>query len=115
MNTIKELRKEKGLTQTDLAKVVGLDQTAISKWELDKALPDTAILIKLSEFFNVSIDYLLGRSTFYYPDNVKPNAPDEEELLEYFRGLSPYLKGVALDTVRAMAGKNGGGSLQNKA
>ena len=115
MNTIKELRKEKGLTQTELAKILGLDQTAISKWELNKALPDTAILIKLSKFFNVSIDYLLGMSTFYYPDKLKTNALDEEELLEYYRALSDYLKGVALNTLRAMAGKPSGGSLQNKA
>ncbi len=70
MNTFKELRKEKKLTQTELAKRLEIDQTTVSKWELGKALPDTAMLIKLSEFFDVSTDYLLSRSNYYYPDKI---------------------------------------------
>ncbi len=71
MNNFKELRKEKGLTQLELAKILEIDQTTVSKWELGKAVPDTAMLIKLAEFFDVSTDYLLSRSNYYYPDTIE--------------------------------------------
>lgn len=123
MNNIRTLRKEKGLTQVELSKELEVDQTAISKWEVGKALPDTAMLLKLSTFFDVSIDYLLGTSDFYYPDNVRDNAAPmgesltaaERELLADFRRLSPYLQGVAVDTVRNWVSNNPGDDLQKKA
>ena len=58
--TIKELRKEKGLTQTALAGVLCTTQDSISLWELGKSLPDIPTLIKIAEFFDVTTDYLLG-------------------------------------------------------
>lgn len=113
MSTFKTLRKEKGLTQTELAKLLKIDQTTVSKWELGKALPDTALLIKLAEFFDVSIDFLLSRTEFYYPDKVTIATPigesltsEELELLSLFRELSPYLKGMTLDVVRSWAKKD---------
>ena len=103
MNTFKELRKEKKLTQTELAKQLNIDQTTVSKWELDKALPDTATLIKLAEFFDVSTDYLLSRSTYYYPDRVNREQPtvapiddtyssEERKLLDVYRSLSSEMR-----------------------
>ena len=58
--TIKELRKEKGLTQSDLAKLLYTSQDTISLWELNKSLPDIKALIQLTEIFNVTADYILG-------------------------------------------------------
>ena len=58
--TIKELRKEKGLTQTALAGVLCTTQDSISLWERGKSLPDIPTLIKIAEFFDVTTDYLLG-------------------------------------------------------
>ena len=57
---IKELRKDKGLTQTQLAKQISSTQDTISLWELGKSYPDIINLIKLAKFFSVSTDYLLG-------------------------------------------------------
>lgn len=57
---IKELRKEKGLTQSDLAKLLYTSQDTISLWELNKSLPDVKSLIELTKIFNVSADYILG-------------------------------------------------------
>lgn len=57
---IRELRKEKKLTQTDLAKEIASTQDTISLWELGKSYPDVINLIKLAKFFGVSTDYLLG-------------------------------------------------------
>jgi transcriptional regulator with XRE-family HTH domain len=61
---IKNLRQEKELTQTQLAKEIGVTQKQISKWELSVIEPNIYMLIKLANFFDVSIDYLVGRTTY---------------------------------------------------
>lgn len=61
MNIYKALRKKFNLTQAELAQRLFIDQTTVSKWELGKAIPDQKMLAKLADFFNVSVDYLLGR------------------------------------------------------
>lgn len=60
---IKELRKEKKLTQNRLAELMFVDQTTVSCWETGKATPDTEKLSQLSDLFGVSIDELFGRET----------------------------------------------------
>lgn len=62
MNNIKNLRKNSGLTQIELSNLMNTDQSTISKWELEKCLPDIQMLIKLADYFHVSIDFVLGRS-----------------------------------------------------
>ena len=57
---LKELRKERGISQMELSKQTGLSQSAIAKWEKDKTDPTSANLIVLSQFFGESVDYLLG-------------------------------------------------------
>ena len=56
---LRELRKEKGLTQTALAQLLCTTQDSVSLWELGKSLPDIPTLIELTKIFNVSADYLL--------------------------------------------------------
>ena len=58
--TIKELRKEKGMTQTELANALFVSQDTISLWECGKSLPDIKALIALTKIFGVSADYILG-------------------------------------------------------
>lgn len=58
--TIRDLRKERGLSQTELADILFLSQDTISLWELDKSLPDVRNIVSLCKFFNVTSDYLLG-------------------------------------------------------
>ena len=57
---LKDLRIEKGMSQMDLAKATEISQSAIAKWELDKTEPTASALIKLSEFFGETVQYLLG-------------------------------------------------------
>lgn len=59
--TISKLRKEKGITQEELAKNVGVSAQAVSKWE-NGGVPDTELLPKIADYFNVSIDSLFDRS-----------------------------------------------------
>ena len=56
---IKQLRKDKGLTQTQLADLLGVTDKAVSKWEVGEANPDISLLAKIAEIFGVSVDYLL--------------------------------------------------------
>ena len=59
---IKQLREEDGLSQAQLAKAVGISQSAIALWELGDRTPSADAIIKLAKFFDVSTDYLLGLS-----------------------------------------------------
>lgn len=54
------LRKQKGMSQEQLASQLAVSRQAISKWELDSSLPDTENVIQLSKIFGVSTDYLLN-------------------------------------------------------
>lgn len=56
---IKNLRKEKGLTQLQLADMLSVTDKAVSKWEVGEANPDISLLPKMSQIFNVTLDYLL--------------------------------------------------------
>ena len=58
-NKLQRLRKDKSMSQEKLAEELGVTRQAVSKWELDAALPDTANIIALSRLFDVSADYLL--------------------------------------------------------
>ena len=64
MNTerLVSLRKERRLTQSDLAKILNISQAAIGNYELGKREPDNGTISKLADLFHVSVDYLLGRS-----------------------------------------------------
>lgn len=57
---LKELRQEKGLSQNQLAKAVGLSDVAICLWEQNKRVPNLDAVIALANFFNVSLDYIAG-------------------------------------------------------
>lgn len=57
--TIFNLRKSKGLSQESLAEELDVARQTVSKWELDQSVPDIAYLVKLSDFFGVSVDYLV--------------------------------------------------------
>ena len=61
---LKELRKEKNLLQSELAKALNTTQRKISYWESEKIEPDLASLWKLSEYFEVLIDYLIGKNDY---------------------------------------------------
>lgn len=56
---IVELRKQKGLSQEELAEQLGVSRQAVSRWELGQTLPDIPNLVQLCELFGVSADYLV--------------------------------------------------------
>ena len=59
---IRDLREDRDLSQTQMAKILGMSQTGYSKYETGENDIPTSILIKLARFHNTSIDYLLGET-----------------------------------------------------
>jgi transcriptional regulator with XRE-family HTH domain len=59
---LRDLREDRDLNQTTVAKYLGMSQTGYSKYETGENDIPTAILIKLARFYNTSIDYLLGET-----------------------------------------------------
>ncbi len=54
-----ELRKKSGLSQEQLAEQLGVSRQAVSKWESGRAVPESDTLISISQYFNVTLDYLM--------------------------------------------------------
>ncbi len=61
-NRLKALRKSRGYTQISLQMQTGIEQALLSKFENGERVPPTETLLKLAEFYNVSIDYILCRT-----------------------------------------------------
>lgn len=83
MNRIRDLREDMDLRQIDVANATGIDQKTLSNYETGKTNPDSFAIIKLADFFNVSADYLLGRTASQRADVgavIKRLEKIEEEL-----------------------------------
>ena len=57
---IKKLRLEKGITQEQLAEILNVSNAAVSKWERGGSFPDITLLFPLSDYFDVTVDELMG-------------------------------------------------------
>ena len=76
---IRELRKEKGITQETLARAVGVTNQAVSKWEGDVCCPDIQLLPALADALGLSLDALFGRETPEPPKEERPAEDVKEE------------------------------------
>ena len=89
---IRELREEKGLSQSALANEINTSQRNIGRWENGENEPTYSQLVKLSDFFECSIDYLIGREDDFgnvVLNNSTQNLTFEEQnLINYYRLLS---------------------------
>lgn len=88
-DTLMKLRKSKNLTQSDIAKILGVARTTYSSYEQNRRMPDAEIQIKIADYFDVSLDYLHGRGKNNISDtiaaHIDSNASEEEmeEILAY--------------------------------
>ena len=102
MRTLKDLRINKNVTQQQISKNLNIKQSTYSNYELNKNEPDIQTLIKLADFFDVSLDYLCDRQwnnqIGYVPDYKKD---DIKKILnmtdEQFRQLMSYAQAL-IDT-----------------
>ena len=82
---ILQLRKARGLSQEQLANEIGVSRQAVSKWESQQSLPDSDKIIILSEYFNVSADYLLMGK------NNKPQSKEHTLVSRILYLISPFI------------------------
>src|SRR5690606_7722495 len=78
---IAELRKKKGLSQTELAKILGVARSTVGMWETGDREPDAETFNRLAGLFHVPVDYLLGRTDDPTPLNkgsLPPLTPKDE-------------------------------------
>lgn len=92
MFRLRELREEKGISQKELGKLFNVAQNTISNWENGTREPDTKTLMKLAEFFECSVDYLVGRT-----DDPRPPDPDIKNAPLAFYGNT---EGLNLDILK---------------
>ena len=98
-NKLAELRKERNMSQKEFSKIFNVAQNTISQWEQGKRNMDTESLLKLADFFQVTTDYLLGRSeAVIHSANTFVLSPSEELLVKKYRTLPP-LSQETVDTV----------------
>ena len=109
---IKELREEKQISQKKLAEIIGTSQRNIGRWENEENEPSYLQIVKLADFFEVSVDYLIGREddigniTISGQSTDQNLSPNEEELLELFNKLNLFEQDSILVQVRALAEKH---------
>ena len=73
-NNLKQIRNKKGLLQTKVAMDLNITQETVSSYETGRVLPSSDMLIKLADYYNTSIDYLLCRTKYDMPiDSIKPD------------------------------------------
>ena len=95
LNRLRELRIEKGLLQSDIAKIINKSERTVGFYETGERDMGTETLSKLSDFFNVSIDYILGKTDirnieedfkFDYHKETEGLSEDEiKEALEFYK------------------------------
>lgn len=110
---LKNLRKEKKLSQKELSEILKISQSVICDYENNKVDPTTNVLLKYADFFGVSTDYLLGREN----DEgniitVAPNLSSEEQrLIDYYRALPPELRSGVMTYTRTFYELNNKGKI----
>ena len=92
---LKELRKERGLTQNEIAKMLSISQMSYSYYERGLREPEIALLIKFSEVFNVSVDYLLENEN----ERLEKLTEDERRVINKYRKLNKLNKAKAEERI----------------
>lgn len=104
-NRIKQLREEQNMTQVRLSIELEVSQETISAYESGKHLPSVASLIRLSEIFHTSCDYILGLSDYRdYPlADKKYLSYTENNILETYRKLPSHKKELLCSYLQGLA------------
>lgn len=120
--TLKELRLNAGLTQKELSTKLGLGQSTIVGYERAISEPTIHNLALYAQYFNLTVDEILGldekgqgAAAGFAMTKRAELTPEEDELLYYFRALSPYLKQNLLTAAQTMATGSGVKPLHKKA
>ena len=119
-NILKDLRKNQNLTQFQLSQALKIGQATIAGYENGSREPHINSLIAYANFFECSVDYLLGReddlgNITIHTEKPAPLPQDEQELLNIYQALSPAHRSQILEYARYFAEKSGAASTRRKA
>ncbi|MBQ8827424.1 MAG: helix-turn-helix transcriptional regulator [Oscillospiraceae bacterium] len=87
---IKTLREKNGMTQTQLAKRLGVSRSAVNSWEMSLSTPSSIYLVELSKIFGVTTDYLLSLDDGVKLDITDLNEKEQSmviQLVDYFKSM----------------------------
>ncbi len=114
--TLRQLRLERKLKQNQVAAILGIDRTTYTKYETGKSEPDLAMTQKLADFYNVSVDFLLGREKApSLPEPLKvPEVELSDEDKRKINEESKRLKSLLLSSIEVAYGEEGGESTLEK-
>ncbi|MBE6959942.1 MAG: helix-turn-helix transcriptional regulator [Ruminococcaceae bacterium] len=103
-NRIRALRKQRGITMKQLGEVVDLAESTISQYETGKREPDNETLLRISEFFGVTVGYLLGAEANVSQLSDNHDVLEDVDVAFYgdFKELSEDEKETVRDMVRLM-------------
>ena len=104
-NRIKELRKEKQMTQVRLGIELNVTQETISAYEIGKHQPSVEILLKISQIFDASLDYIMGLSELRRPLDIHNLPRDEGTLLSLYHRLDTPKKELAVTFIKGLLGE----------
>ena len=101
MLKIQELRTTAGLTQRALAEKIGVKNYTVANWEQNRTEPSLKDLIDLADFFECSVDYILGRENDFGQIVIfNKESKEHGELLALFEALSPDRKHIILTLMK---------------
>ena len=98
---LKDLRTSKHLKQSEMSDFLGVSQQAYQKYEYGTAEPTFDSLVKLADFYNVSTDYLLGRTTVKAMAKPAEGELTEEEITEIEKDIVSSYTALPVETRRA--------------
>ena len=90
VKNLRKLRISRGISQQQLADVMGTSQQSVNKYENHNVEPDISSLIKLADYFETSVDYLIGHIFSFDPHTTEDIEPTSQELtlIQDYRRLS---------------------------
>lgn len=100
---LQQLRKSRGLTQDDLAEILGISLSSYQKYERDAISPSYETLRKIADFYHVTTDYLLGREPATDPFDMLQLPEDQKSVMERFASFPDDVRAIILDAIKELA------------
>ena len=104
IKNLKKLRQEAGVSQQGLADVILVSQQSVNKYENKNVEPDVATLVKIADYFDVSLDFLVGRTELREmadKDRMSDLSSDEAKLVRKFRRLTDKQKKCIIELLES--------------
>lgn len=100
---LQQLRKSRGLTQDDLAEILGISLSSYQKYERDAISPSYETLCKIADFYHVTTDYLLGRESATDPFDMLQLPEDQKSVMERFASFPDDVRAIILNAIKELA------------